>query len=89
MISVVPSLHFALQAPVAAFPSEVPKLPLVPEHECVVTFPPSRLPSWGAGPHPEILYLFSSVSFALPHPELIDLPFRKPEVFCQCSEGVL
>ena len=53
--------------------------------QCVESFPPSQLPSIGAGPIHILLSLFFLFSFAL----LSFLPFGKSEVFCQHSVGVL
>ena len=84
-------------APVAALSSMAPKLS--PRHS--LSLPVKGLPSvWklfllhsspprGAGPIPILLFLFFLFSFALPRYMGIFLPFRKSEVSCQHSVGVL
>lgn len=62
IMSLVNSLHFVVQTPVAVFPFEILKLLTVTTGEgvskCEEMFPPSGLPAQGAGPYSKILCLF-------------------------------
>ena len=91
------SFHFALAKQLLHFPLRLQSYPFVPVDlttsegtlQCAETFPLSQLAPRDSGSIPVSLSLFFLSSFVLLSYMKIFLPFRKSEVFFQCSVDVL